>query len=55
MYGKNGKNILGVLDGLKKAFCAEIILNSVVFWDVTQRRFVSNRRFGATYRPYFGL
>ena len=29
-----------------------VYLNSVVFWDVMQRKLVSHRRFGTTYRSH---
>jgi hypothetical protein len=32
---------------------AAVYLNSSVFWDVTQRRLVSHRRFGTTHRSRF--
>ena len=34
-----------------QAFAA-VYLNSIFFWDVTQRRLVSHRRFGTTYRSH---
>ena len=43
------RNLQGVID-----YCGALTLNSSVFWVITRRTLVLNRRFGTAYRPHRG-